>query len=144
MLDYLDDSQLLGDVLGKHGGVRTKGEQGSDHNLGRGRTYILARLDRDKPELAAKYRKQGRPTKEKPYNIRNLSDRGGDGGNQSAYLLRRLARDHPDILVRYERGHLHAQAIEARPRRPCRNASEKSFNLSFVTFAAMPRRRQYP
>jgi IS605 OrfB family transposase len=53
--------------------------------------------------VLVKHRKPGRPGKEKPYKVRNISDKGGDGGNASGYLLRRLTRDHPVILASYER-----------------------------------------
>jgi hypothetical protein len=51
----------------------------------------------------AKHRKRGRPKEQKPYVVRNISEKGGDGGNSSGYLLRRLSRDHPEVLQRYER-----------------------------------------
>jgi hypothetical protein len=50
VIEELDDSKLLGDVLGAHGGKRVKGQkQGDNVTLKRGnaRAYILARLDRD-------------------------------------------------------------------------------------------------
>ena len=45
-------------VLGKHGGVRKKGEQGVNHTLVRGstnRAYLAARLKRDFPEIAKRF-----------------------------------------------------------------------------------------
>jgi len=46
--------------LGKHGGKRTKGQKQGDNvtlkERGNSRAYILARLDRDRPELAAQVR----------------------------------------------------------------------------------------
>jgi hypothetical protein len=50
-----------------------------------------------KAELAraqVEHRKQGRPGEDKnPYNVRVLTEHGGNGGNSTAYL-RRLAREH--------------------------------------------------
>jgi hypothetical protein len=50
-----------------------------------------------KAELAraqVEHRKQGRPGEDKkPYNVRVLTEHGGDGGNSTAYLQRRLARE---------------------------------------------------
>jgi len=42
--------------LGKWGGARVRGEQASNRNLkgGTNRAYVLARLRRDQPELAAR------------------------------------------------------------------------------------------
>jgi hypothetical protein len=45
----------------------------------------------DLAEAQVEHRKPGRP-EEMPYDVRRLSDSGGDGGNSAAYLLRRLAR----------------------------------------------------
>jgi hypothetical protein len=51
---------------------------------------------------------------ELPYNVRKLSEQGGDGGNSTSYRLRRLAREAPEILEAYERGEFKSVAAAAR------------------------------
>jgi hypothetical protein len=50
------------------------------------------------------HRSQGTRTDQHPYDIRKLSEKGGDGGTSTAYLLRRIAKKKPEILAAYERG----------------------------------------
>jgi hypothetical protein len=43
-----------------------------------------------------------------------LSEKGGNGGNNSGYLLRKLAREKPEILERYECGEFDSVKAAAR------------------------------
>lgn len=61
IIEAADDSSMLGDILGKHGGDRRSAEartdQGDNITLkerGTSRDYIIARLERDRPDLAEK------------------------------------------------------------------------------------------
>lgn len=48
----------------------------------------------------------GRPRKDRniPYDVRNISTDGQDGGNSRSYLLRRIGIKAPEILAAWERG----------------------------------------
>jgi hypothetical protein len=61
IIEELDDSRLIGDVLGQHGGDRrsqAKADQGCNATLKRGTAeHWRRRLRRDRPDLAARRRR---------------------------------------------------------------------------------------